>query len=180
MKSTNGLLLAIMMVAASAASANQDLKIEAPEKPAAKAEVQKNSVLINNRSYYVESAPAAAPKVRSFSIREDDGAVTASEAVETEAVLPLITKGTTLTSVVTGQPVTVTGRFTVLLDRGVDAEDFADKHGLSVYRQMGNSRLVILEADESVNLLDVNATLRKASGLSSVKIELLENLMQPL
>ena len=165
MKRTSALLLTTLI--ASAAFANQEIQIESKDNVSvsATAEAKKQTIRINNRSFLMDSQPV----VRSFSV------AAASAAAE-----PTLNKGAKLTSTVTGQAVTVTGRFTVLLEEGIDAAQFAASHGLELYKQMGNSRLAILEANDSVNLLTKDAQLRGAKGLTSVKLELLENLNQPM
>ncbi|WP_062262308.1 hypothetical protein [Endozoicomonas arenosclerae] len=168
MKKTSLALLATCIVS-TAAFANQELKIDSAESQSAKTQqANQNVVTLNNRSFVVN-----APAVRTFSFA-------AATAASPATAKPAVTKGMTLTSKLTGQAVKVTGRFTVLLDQGVEASEFAAKHGLSLYKQMGSSRLAIFEAADSVDLLALDAQLRESSGLSSVKIELLENLNQPL
>ncbi|MGI9279690.1 MAG: hypothetical protein ACR2PX_08660 [Endozoicomonas sp.] len=166
MKKASLVLLATCVVS-TAAVANKELSVDsAKDQSVTSQQATQNVVQLNNRSFVVN-----APAVRTFSFAAATSAAPAK---------PAVTKGMTLTSKLTGQPVKVTGRFTVLLDNGVDASEFAAKHGLSLYKQMGSSRLAIFEAAESVDLLALDAQLRESSGLSSVKIELLENLNQPL
>ncbi|KEQ18117.1 hypothetical protein [Endozoicomonas numazuensis] len=166
MKKTSLILLATCAVS-TAAIANQEFNVDSAKSQSVNSQpVTQNVVKLNNRNFVVN-----APAVRAASFASATAAAPAK---------PSVTKGMTLTSSLTGQPVKVTGRFTVLLDKGVDASEFATRHGLSLYKQMGSSRLAIFEAAESVDLLALDAQLREASELSSVKIELLENLNQPL
>ncbi|WP_252177234.1 hypothetical protein [Endozoicomonas sp. 4G] len=161
-KKTSLILLTTCVVSTSAV-ANKELPVDnAGSPPNSSQQAAQNLVTLNNRSFVVN-----APVARTFSLNA-------------ETARPAVTKGMTLTSKLTGQSVKVTGRFTVLLDKGVDATEFAAKHGLSLHKRMGSSRLAIFEAADSVDLLALDAQLRASSGLSSVRIELLENLNQPL
>ena len=164
-------IFSLAMLFFSSAFANQDLKIDSPAalpKPASQAGTQK--VTINNRVFLVESNPS-----------RNRATASSPSRFQSSVLIPgAVTKGMKVKNAATGSLATVTGRFSVLLNPATDAQTFADQFGLRIYRQMGNSRLYIFEAAEHVDILSIEKALKEANGAEAVKVELLENLMEPL
>ena len=154
-----------------AASANQapDMAPPVAGSPQVSSQSVSGKVTINNRAYLVEStAPQPQKATRSPSQFQANGSAPAA-----------LTKGMHIKNITTGSLAKVTGRFSVLLNPGVDAQKFAQQHGLSIYKRMGKSRLYIFEAADQADILSVDEALQDASDASAVKVELLENLMKP-
>ena len=154
------------------AHANQTLPITPsnPTSPKVLNQPGQNTVTINNRTFLIEPK-STAPQAMSRST---------SRLMASPARPDIITKGMAIKNMATGSLATVTGRFSVLLKAGTNAQDFANRFGLKILRQLGNSRLYIFEAADHIDILAVEKDLKEAVEASSVKVELLENMMQPL
>ena len=89
-------------------------------------------------------------------------------------------KGVFLKERGTGQWAEVTGRFSVLLKPGENPDDLVSRYDLAGYKQMGTSRMYIFEAKAGSDLVELESLLQQTSGVNGVKIELLNQMMQPL
>ena len=117
------------------------------------------TIVINNRAFDVKPAAAA------FSARATD--------------LPVVRKGVFLKERSTGQWAEVTGRFAVLLNPGESPDDLVTQYNLEGYQQMGTSRMYLFDAKASSDLVELELLLQQAKGVNAVKIELLNQMMQP-
>ncbi|WP_330927455.1 hypothetical protein [Candidatus Sororendozoicomonas aggregata] len=130
---------------------------------------KKTTVTINNQAFTVVEPVS---KVRTLVQRPSVAAVANSQVQ--------ITPGTVIQHAATGDSATVSGRLSVLFHPGVDVKAFTQSYGLTVYQQLGQSRLYLLEAGPGVDLLALARTLSVTSETEAVKLELVSRLMKPL
>ncbi len=102
------------------------------------------------------------------------GNVAGQSVVKAEGETSLVTKGTLVKSLFTGELVPLSGRINVLLNDGVSARDLANRFGASVVSEFASSGVVVLEVAEGQDLLELKKALAGSQEVREARIEVLE------
>ncbi|WP_406665636.1 hypothetical protein [Gallaecimonas sp. GXIMD1310] len=87
----------------------------------------------------------------------------------------ILTRGSVVQNLLTGQNGVVTGRLTVLANQGVDVTSLANQYGLKVRIDAAKGGLFILDAPASTDLMALKSQLAASSGVKQVKIDVTDN-----
>lgn len=86
--------------------------------------------------------------------------------------------GTEMVNTLSGKPALVSGIVSVLTTEDGDAQVIAQQFGLSVERVFGRLNLALLKAPEGTEMLQLRKDMLKASGVSNVDVEIVEELRE--
>ena len=92
----------------------------------------------------------------------------------------VVQKGSVLRNVITGEYAIASGNITVLVKESEQISVLAEKYSLSVDKNFSNTNLVIFNAADGVDLVDLITRLKSDAMIKEARLDIQDNLNKPL